>query len=352
MERYSIKEVAKQFNITTNKLRFYENKGLVKPYRDTENNYRYYTVEDVSKIQTILLYRSLNLTIDDIGKLLENYSYEQIMGHLYNLLEGINKQVHYYTSMRNIVQNALDDNKGEAQLLENLNKAVQVLNDQREVTENWTDKWNFDSWADDYDQSVRNAEYSNMGSLDVHGSYDDLLDMMEKEVMKTLDQSDVILDIGVGTGNLIGRFKEHTKRLIGVDASKNMLKVAKEKHPSASLRIGDFLNLPVESSSVDYVISSYAFHHLNKEEKGFALDEMFRVLKSDGEIIIGDLMFEDHEHKAFCYETFTDKQIEEIEDEFYSYVEWFKDEAFKRGYKAEFSRLDEITYMLIIKIGW
>ena len=43
------------------------------------------------------------------------------------------------------------------------------------------------------------------------------------------------------------------------------------------------------------IISTYAFHHLNEDEKYIAIGEMIRVLKDNGLIIIGDLMFESKE---------------------------------------------------------
>jgi len=42
---YSIREVAELFNITTNKIRFYEKKGLLKPLR--HNDYRKFDNEDI-----------------------------------------------------------------------------------------------------------------------------------------------------------------------------------------------------------------------------------------------------------------------------------------------------------------
>lgn len=41
-KKYNIKEVAKLFNITTNKIRYYEKQELINPIRDEENDYRIY----------------------------------------------------------------------------------------------------------------------------------------------------------------------------------------------------------------------------------------------------------------------------------------------------------------------
>ena len=43
-KEYTIKEVSELFNITANKIRFYEAKGLLLPKRNEENEYRKYNI--------------------------------------------------------------------------------------------------------------------------------------------------------------------------------------------------------------------------------------------------------------------------------------------------------------------
>ena len=66
-----------------------------------------------------------------------------------------------------------------------------------------------------------------------------------------------------------------------------MLAVAKEKYPKLHVRLGEFLKIPYENQTFDVIVSTYAFHHLNEEEKRVAIAEMMRVLKKDGRIIWG-----------------------------------------------------------------
>ena len=70
---YTIREVAELFNITTNKVRFYEKKGLLNPLRDVDNEYRKFNHEDIMKLQSILLYRLIGLSIKDIRDILKSY---------------------------------------------------------------------------------------------------------------------------------------------------------------------------------------------------------------------------------------------------------------------------------------
>ena len=58
-----------------------------------------------------------------------------------------------------------------------------------------------------------------------------------------------------------------------------MLAHAKQKAPRAQLVLGRAEQLPYTRDSVDYVVSTFAFHHF--EDKHRALDEMRRVARRD-----------------------------------------------------------------------
>lgn len=93
-----------------------------------------------------------------------------------------------------------------------------------------------------------------------------------------------VLDVGCGTGNYLTRqiaaFPGKNVRWLGLDPSPGMLSYAREKAPSAELAEGRAESLPFEDGSVDYVVSTFAFHHF--EDKPKALDELCRVLAPGG----------------------------------------------------------------------
>ena len=64
-KKFNIQEVADTLSISSNKIRFYEKKGLIKITRD-DNNYRIFSDEDILKIQKIILYREIGFSINDI----------------------------------------------------------------------------------------------------------------------------------------------------------------------------------------------------------------------------------------------------------------------------------------------
>jgi putative AdoMet-dependent methyltransferase len=101
-----------------------------------------------------------------------------------------------------------------------------------------------------------------------------------------------------------------------------MLEVCKRKHPQIEVRKGHFLALPLLDNHVDGIVSSYALHHLEDNEKILALEEMDRVLKPGGEICIADLMFIDKDQRMSVLESFQQSDnteaVSAINDEYYA----------------------------------
>lgn len=58
-----IKEVEQRTGLTAKAIRLYESKGLLKPARETENDYRDYTEEDVARLRTTAILRKLDVPV-------------------------------------------------------------------------------------------------------------------------------------------------------------------------------------------------------------------------------------------------------------------------------------------------
>ena len=109
-------------------------------------------------------------------------------------------------------------------------------------------------------------------------------------------KTDIVLDIGTGSGAVVLAIAGKVKRVIGIDISRKMLKVAREKAEAAGVynvefRFGSFLSPNVEENSIDIIISTLALHHLRDEEKKKSIMIMRKVLKPNGKVLIGDVMF-------------------------------------------------------------
>lgn len=110
-------------------------------------------------------------------------------------------------------------------------------------------------------------------------------------------EGDVVLDLGSGGG--IDVFKASVMvgekgRAIGVDATPEMIWRAREtkskygsKYANVEFRLGEIEHLPIESGSVDYVISNCVINLSPDKPAVFA--ESFRVLKGGGVFAVADI---------------------------------------------------------------
>lgn len=107
-----------------------------------------------------------------------------------------------------------------------------------------------------------------------------------KPVLKLAGRCDgVTLDYGCGTGRLLNRLAMTASRVIGVDRSEAMLKIA-SRSVNASIKdrietiISDGSSIPLPDSSVDTVIAIGTFEHVSDLTP--TLLEMFRVMRPGG----------------------------------------------------------------------
>jgi DNA-binding transcriptional MerR regulator len=72
----TVNEVSKLTGVTVRALRFYDDKGILNPARRTEKGYRLYGAEQLKKLQTILLLRELDFSIDEIAGIMRTPSFD------------------------------------------------------------------------------------------------------------------------------------------------------------------------------------------------------------------------------------------------------------------------------------
>jgi ubiquinone/menaquinone biosynthesis C-methylase UbiE len=103
---------------------------------------------------------------------------------------------------------------------------------------------------------------------------------------------DAFLDLGTGTGRMLQLLSGVYRRAVGVDASRDMLAVAranldKANITAASVRHGDIFNLPLDAQDFDLITIHQVLHFLDQPE--LALGEAARMLRPGGRLVIIDL---------------------------------------------------------------
>lgn len=122
---------------------------------------------------------------------------------------------------------------------------------------------------------------------------------IEAALLKALPkQIGALLDIGTGTGRLLELLAPRTSRALGVDASREMLALARARLSERGLadrctvRQADMYRLPLADGSFDAVTLQMVLHYA--EDPAAALAEAARVLRPGGLLLVADLAPHDH----------------------------------------------------------
>lgn len=152
------------------------------------------------------------------------------------------------------------------------------------------DKKGFDLWANGYDKSVGLCDEADDYPF---AGYKNMLNAVYNTVLTKNKAS--VLDIGFGTGTLTAKLYEQGCIITGVDFSSEMINIAREKMPGATLIQADFSKgLPGElsSSRFDFIVATYSLHHLTDAEKIPFITSLTRRLNPGGRVLIGDVAFQ------------------------------------------------------------
>lgn len=199
----------------------------------------------------------------------------------------------------------------------------------------------FETWAQSYDASVygHDEQYR-----DVFNGYDTILNTVVEKSGR------VVLEFGVGTGNLTKKLLEAGKTVYGIEPSAPMRELAMEKLEGVSIQDGDFLQFPLPPESIDTIVSTYAFHHLTDEEKEQAISKYGKLLNKGGKIVFADTAFVDRKtHEQMMNEAkakgFHDL-AEDLKREYYTTLPSLDHMFVNNGFSVSFTSMNRFVWLI------
>ena len=132
MKTFRVKEVAQAAGITVRTLHHYDSIALLVPSGRSEAGYRFYSRDDVLRLQQILLYRELGMSLEAIRRLLDDPEFDRRTALL---------------SQRAAIEGRQRRN---ADMLRSIDRALETLDTEKEIEMN--------TLFDGFDPSAHEAE--------------------------------------------------------------------------------------------------------------------------------------------------------------------------------------------------
>lgn len=110
---------------------------------------------------------------------------------------------------------------------------------------------------------------------------------MFEDFLNLLEVDSYLLDVGCAAGRDSAYLASKGHRVVGIDSSSELIKIAKEKHPEINFVQGDFLELPFQSATFNAIWAKAALVHMpSMGAVREAISEFYRVLKPKGLIMV------------------------------------------------------------------
>ncbi|MGB7761843.1 MAG: class I SAM-dependent methyltransferase [Bryobacteraceae bacterium] len=154
-----------------------------------------------------------------------------------------------------------------------------------------------------YETSARVAAYDADMDL-MHPNRHKMVEVIESVLAASTLDPRLVVDLGTGTGFLLERVLHRfpSCRAVAIDGSHQMVAAARSRLGTLAQRVefvvADFRQpeaLGLEIESADAVVSAYALHHLNLQEKAQLIERCRALLKESGWFLNADLVVEEDE---------------------------------------------------------
>ena len=113
---------------------------------------------------------------------------------------------------------------------------------------------------------------------------------LRRDVLNIVDrlQPKKVLDVACGTGDQLRLLTENSIDAVGVDISEAMIKVCRKANPTSDCLLQDASNMAFQGHCFDLALISFALHETRWESAEKILQEIHRVLKPSGHLLVVD----------------------------------------------------------------
>ena len=156
---FTVKQLSKLAGITPRTLHYYDEIGLLKPSRVGDNGYRHYGDEALLRLQQILLYRELDMPLEDIKKIMGRRNFDVLtaleshreqltkrIGQMERLIATVDDTILYMKGKKEMSEKQLFEPFSEEQQAEYQKEAEQMYDP--EVVKASNRKWKSYTTAD------------------------------------------------------------------------------------------------------------------------------------------------------------------------------------------------------------
>jgi len=213
-EKWTIGEVAKLFDVSTDTLRYYEKLGILSPNKNDENGYRYYCYDDILVLMDVIFFRNMELSVKDIKSMITQMDVDDIKNILYQNQKKVENRIKELSKLKKMIAQAAaqyelcEEQLGKLRIVSVPTFKYKLIGMQASDLVPTIRKYKEENWVDDrirYTLLVPQEELlenPNFCSAQVGISVDEenlhMLDLSEQKELFSLDAAEYLYTI-VGT---------------------------------------------------------------------------------------------------------------------------------------------------------
>lgn len=215
--KWTIGEVAKLFEISTDTLRYYEKIGILSAHKNRDNGYRYYSYDEIVVIMDILFFRNMELSVKDIKQIVTKMDVGDIKTILYQNQKIVEERIQELIKLKNMITQVAfqyklcEERLGEFSIVSAPDFKYKLIGKQADDLVTVIRKYKKDDWIDDrirYTLLVEQEELIKSPNfclaqvgVSIDGENLCMLNLSEQQELSTLHNGEYLYTI-IGTNYL------------------------------------------------------------------------------------------------------------------------------------------------------